>query len=307
MRLTISSILSCFAIAYCGCSSVGRKIGTEPKKITFEGIPGDTAVIVPVQIDGETVRLILDTGAGIDIISTKVAQRHGVKLTAKQTGHRLNGDPMTIEMGKVRSISFAGINHTESMVGPLAYFDTLSKQMNIQGLLSLKFFENIPFTIDYPNKLVILETADSLSKRRAAGVRASLVLSEEFPGALDAQLEILIDGRYPLRAIIDSGSAPTHIPLEYLKKMGLSEQDSKLKVKTFATIAGTKAEAKFLAAPGRVAIAGTNIKNDDSPLRFEQGLKKGSIGGQFLSGYAVTFNLPDKEIILQHMEPEARK
>ena len=254
-----------------------RKEREQPMKILFEFVEGDTAIVVPATINGKQVQMVLDTGAGIEALATNIAKDLGIKTTEILTGKRLNGDPLTIEMGAAESLSLGNIIRKNWLIAPLDYFDRMSKEINVQGLLSLKFFEDRPFTIDYPQKFIVLETPESLAKRRNSGFTIPLFLTKEFSQALGVEIDLEVDRKWRQRAVVDTGSAPTKLDMPYFQKMGLSPHDPRLQRKSFNTIAKTRVDAIFLPIPGRIRLAGSEIDNDNHPVRFQENLSAASI------------------------------
>jgi hypothetical protein len=288
-----------------GCATrVLRDRHFEVLTIPFESSPGDTDVLVPVLVNGRhKVRVALDTGAAIEVLGAEIAEKFGLTPTEMHLGHRLNQDPIEIRMGEISSLTFGNITKANWMVAPISYFDETSKQLGIQGLISLKFFEDHPFTIDYKRRVVIIETPESLRDRQKRGHRIPLHLDRQFSRALDAYVDLHIDRSAVQRAIVDTGSAPTKLPMPYFDSLNLSPTDPKLKIKEFKTIAGTNSRARFLPIPGRITLRDApEIANDESPVRFEERLRAGSIGGRFFGNLAVTFNLPESEMIVSGSE-----
>lgn len=283
------------SLSFFGCSTFKQ---ATPLIIPFESSEGDTDILIPAIINGKTrIRVALDTGAGIEVLGTKLAQAHDLRVHETHTGRRLNQDPLTVEMGPLKSLTVGNITRTNWMAAPHPYFDEISKKLNIQGLVSLKFFEDQPFTIDYPKRKVILETSASLRERKKSGILIKLTKDSQFPRALDAYVNLKVDGKFLIKAIVDTGSAPTKLPLNMFEKMNLNKQDPRVRHKNFQTIAGTKADALFLPAPSRVQLS-PSIKNDTTEIRFEENLRAASIGGNFFRNFAVTFDLKNSELIL---------
>lgn len=299
--VTKSLIGGLYALCLTSCVTPGSSDLSQPTIIPFERVEGDTAVLVPVLLNGtQTVRLALDTGAGIEVIASGLAQNLHVTPTESYTGHRLNGEPLAVKMGAIESIAFGPIIRRKWLVAPLEYFDDLSKTANIQGLLSLNFFDQHPFTIDYPKGVIVLETPASLARRRETGNRLTLHREHQFSRSLDVEVDLLVDGKQRQRAIVDTGSASTKLPMSFFASMSLKRDDPSLKEKTFPAMSGTASSKVYLLpVPGRIQLAdAASIINDGSSVVFEDNLRVASIGGNFFRNYAVTFNVQDNEIIL---------
>lgn len=281
------------------CSTSARVSSEGPVIVPFEFVKGDTAVVVPVTVDGRGLHLVLDTGAGIEAIAAGVAKELNIQVTETHTGKRLNGDPLTVGMGKARSVTFGSITKRDWPLAPMEYFDETSKEINVQGLLSLKFFEDHPFTIDYPGKKIIIETASSLAERKRKGFVTPIFTTQEIPRALGAEVDLEVDGKWKQRSIIDTGSAPTKLDMPYFEKMGYSPNDPRLKKKSNNTIAKTTTHAMFIPGPGRIRLFGSkDVVNDEAPIRFQEKLSAASIGGDFFMKYQVTFDLQKHELIM---------
>lgn len=273
----------------------------KPFKIPFEFIEGDTAIVVPAKLNNErSVNLIFDTGAGVDIISSNIAKELLIEPLKTVAGKRLNNEQVKLSIGLLDSLKFGELHLKNSFIASMDYFNELSEELNIHGLLSLKSFEKTPVTVDYKNKKIIIETFESLEKIKKTGAIIPIHTERQTPETLTAQLDFLVKNKWIQKAMIDTGSAPTKLPMKYFDLLKLSKNDPDLKVKSFKTIGGTKEYAYFLPQGGSISIKGhPNLRNTNKPVRFQENLRMGAIGGNFFMGKKVTFVLEEKIIVIR--------
>lgn len=279
-----------------------NKNASSSEEISFEFIKGDTAIVIPALLNGtHNVNLIFDTGAGLEVISKKLANELNIRAEQQFTGKRLTNEPLTIKVGNLNSLKVGTFKAENLEVAPFDFFDEMAKNQNIHGLLSLKAFQNKAVTIDYPRSMMILESKESLAKRRKTGIAIPIYFEKQIPPSLGIHLDLLIDDKWTQRAIVDTGSASTKLHLKYFEKMLLNPNSEDINRKSYTTIAGFKTESLLTPTPGRISLKeAPNIKVQKSPTRFDPNLRLGSIGGNFFLDKIITFDLKNKLLIINH-------
>ncbi len=268
-------------------------------EIDFSFMKGDTAILVPAVVSGEDVTVIFDTGASFDVFGPVFAKKVGLGKTKSHTGRRLTGEPMQVNVGKIGSMSFGDIELRDWDIATHSYFDDLKKEHNIHGLLSLRMFRNRPVTVDYPRKKIILETEESLAKRKAIGNSIPVYKEEMIPRSITVQLDFLVSGQWTQKAMIDTGSAPTKLPYPFFDRLGLSRNSEGYKERKKTTVAGFVTKSVSASSPDRIAIkAASGLTNGVQPIVFYKNLRMGSIGGHFFLDKVVTFDLERDRIIV---------
>src|SRR3954463_6508545 len=93
--------------------------------------------------DSIDARLLLDTGAGINTLSDAIFQTLGDRArdAGTHTGTRHNGERITGTVWTVPSLSLGALRKRDIVVGRFA-------PPNADGLLSMDFFRDQPFTLD---------------------------------------------------------------------------------------------------------------------------------------------------------------
>jgi len=127
----------------------------------------DGIIVIPVKVnDSITKDFILDTGSGITMISKTMCDQLKCKSTDTHTGKPMSGQTMTVPISSVKSISLGSLHVSDAPVSILDV-EKFIPGSNIGGFLSLGFFRDAAFTVNYVNKNIILETAGSLKTIRS--------------------------------------------------------------------------------------------------------------------------------------------
>jgi hypothetical protein len=124
---------------------------------------------VPVEIGGDTLDFLLDTGGGVTLISPSLAERLGCDADGRATGFRMRGEKVstptceqvTLQVGGLELRDEAGVFDLMSLIGP--------NLPRVEGMISLRAFAGRALTLDQRRNELILETKQSLS-RRVAGM-----------------------------------------------------------------------------------------------------------------------------------------
>ncbi|CAF4734270.1 unnamed protein product, partial [Rotaria sp. Silwood1] len=170
-----------------------------PEKITesfSQSVPlkidnnGNIFVTVTVN-DTITTDFLLDTGGGMNVVSGKLFQK--IKSTAKfhgfETGYRHDGERLDGEVYQIPSLKIDNYKVSDVITGMYPPLD----DYGIDGIISLKFFENKPFTIDFKNKILTLETSNSLNEIAAHSEVTPILLDIKSDWAIDMYLNLIVN------------------------------------------------------------------------------------------------------------------
>ncbi len=114
-------------------------------------------------------KFVLDTGIGVKLISKSLCEQLKCKIKSSHTGKRMSGQDVTVPISEVKSMSFGSMRQTEVPVGVFD-MEQLMPGTGIDGFLSLGFFKDNAFTVDYKNKILTIESDSSLQKAKVSGV-----------------------------------------------------------------------------------------------------------------------------------------
>ena len=125
---------------------------------------------VRVESSAGPLRLLLDTGGGMTLVTPAVAARGGCNPVGRDVGHRMSGERVTFERCEAWQVS-SGAWH--SRVDPIGVFDVnalLPKELPaVDGLLALDAFRGRVLTLDWAaGDLTIHADADANRAARSA-------------------------------------------------------------------------------------------------------------------------------------------
>lgn len=266
-----------------------------PLKITDTGF-----IFVTVSInDSITADFLLDTGGGMNVLSNKVYQK--IKPTAKfhsfETGFRHDGERIDGELFEIPSISIDSYKLTDVLTGMYAPLD----QYGIDGIISLKFFENKPFTIDFKNKILTIETKKSLKKIIGNSTMIPILLDVYADYAIDMYIPVILNGTLTLNAEFDTGSGYNTLIIrpEYMSKLGLDVSNTKKQDYT-TPITQTKLN-DYVTSLNSVQINGltsTEMKNKNVTFR-EKMIHPALIGSEMFKDKAITIDIQNKKMYVR--------
>lgn len=166
---------------------------------------------IRIRVGRDTVDFILDTGGGITLVDSALAERIGCNRTPRSVGFRMNGE----RVGGPRCAGFAlgiGPLTVHENVGPMNLArlvgDTLGR---IRGILALTAFTGRAITLDLPHDRLILETPVSAAARTRSMRRVLMRLATGQDGAsLGVFVGLTVPGASaPLWVEWDSGHGAT--------------------------------------------------------------------------------------------------
>lgn len=155
-------------------------------------------ILVKATVEGQEGNFIFDTGGGINLFFTDFAKN----LKDKQsynffTAFRATGERIDAPLFYSENLDFGNKKFNKT---PYSTFDM--KLPGINGLISLQMFQETDIIIDYKNKVIILENIDSIKNKKSFDIQ----LSTFADNALDIFTYVLLDNKYRIKVLLDSGA-----------------------------------------------------------------------------------------------------
>lgn len=271
---------------------------SSPNLIPFKYLD-DTIIVVPVKInDSITKDFILDTGIGITMVSKAICDQLRCKLTGSHIGKRMSGQTMTVPASSVKSLSLGSLHIADVPVG-IVDIEKFIPGSNIGGFISLGFFRNAAFTVDYVNKNVVLETVQTLNTIRSAGNTVPVKLDID-GDALGIFMPLLLPNGTQISAEVDTGSQALILDERFMIPLGLIPSDKRIRNREGQDETGHTFKRYFAKMPGRVSLPRVHeIGVDGIDVMFQKIIYEGLVGHNFLSKFLVTYNLPSSEMIFR--------
>lgn len=262
-----------------------------PLKLSEGGL-----IFVEVQAqDSVKGTFILDTGAGIHVLSNRFFHKLQSKPAGFFTGFRHTGERIGFDLFEIPSFNIGPFRQQHPLVGTWALLDSF----HIDGIVSLKFFENHPFTIDFKSKQLVFENQNSLGTLKSKGAIVPLRIHSDRGKSLDVFADFMLNDSIKIECIVDTGSPADAIDYRYMQFVGFHESSSGVQRKESKSILGNT-EYRYETRLSSISLfQGNAIRVKDHKVSFKKNLiYDGLIGTDFWKGRRVTFNIAEKYLIV---------
>jgi hypothetical protein len=173
--------------------------------------------------DQITAKFLFDTGAGVNVISDNLYNtiRQTTKEGGLHTGTRHNGEKITGPMYQVPSITLGDLRKIDVIAGKA----DASFLPSCDGIISLNYFENIPFTIDFVNRKLILEKETNIQNIASKAQKIPVRLFRNGKDELSFFVTLCLDDQTQAEAEFDTGSGFNVLMLnpKYMGLLGLNK------------------------------------------------------------------------------------
>jgi hypothetical protein len=267
----------------------------------------DTFIVVPVLINGSIHRdFVLDTGIGLNLISKSICQEIGCKTEGQHIGKRMSGQEVTIPMTTIKSLSFGERKLNNVAVGVFD-IESLMPKSNIGGFLSLGFFKDSPFTIDYEKRVIRFEDSGALKKIQSEGTRVSVQLDQQGE-SLGIIMPLVLPNGEKIAAEVDTGSQALILHERYMKPLQILSTDPSVKRKEGKDETGHSYSRFFTNLRGAIHLPNAPKMNSEAPeVMFQKIIYDGLVGHYFFKNFRVTYDLPNLEMIFRRFSTVEEK
>lgn len=252
-------------------------------------------------VSGVKTVLIFDTGIGINLISKELCLELGCSIDGTTKGKRMTGQEVSVPMSTVESFEIAELKALNVKTGVLDFESFLPKDPefeNIGGYLSLNFFAEHPFTIDYTSKKMIFETKEGLAHRFSNGVVVPVVKKVE-NGALTLQVLVQTALEEPLRMQLDLGTDILTLNNAHEKEFEKWIVGKKVQSEVIEDETGFERKRKFVQLTGNISLLAEHSPQQLNPtVMFQDIIYDGVIGNDFFKERVVTYDLANSRIII---------
>jgi hypothetical protein len=303
MKITLAIILQ-------GAIGSSLPLYSEPDVHTLEEIPFKYAaghiITVPVKVCGEDCTFILDTGCGVNVVSERLVQKYSCKGLGKHSGKRMSGQQLTMDMFKLPSLQVGSNEQQDVPVASWKMEEILGdapELKDVQGMVSLDFFKNTAFTMDYQNQAMFIESPVTVKKRAETGTSVPIRITQRSGVETSISLPISFTNGTKAIAEVDTGSGNLILDTKYMKLFGIDPSSKDVK-----TVNGTD-ETKhsyvryFTQLPVSIFPGDADKLIQNQPnVHFQKIIYDGLVGDSFLKQFTVTYDLPGKRMILQSQQ-----
>jgi hypothetical protein len=254
----------------------------------------DGFVLIPATVgDTRSIHVILDTGAGVDILAPSLVRALHGRPAGQFTGFRMQGDRIDIPLFVIPKLSVGPVVETDAVVGSWDVLDSL----HIDGIVSANDFRRQPLTFDFVDRRVVFETQQSLAARRAAGVTSPIQLDDLRGSSLGLFARFMI-GDAPAQCEIDTGSPATTVNVRYMKLLGIAEDGPSVRKHETHPRVGAP-HVSYSATVPRIALAEAPDRGAANPkVAFSDIIYDCVLGIDHWAGKIVSVDIPDRQLIL---------
>ena len=274
---------SVVAVALLGIALKSHAQSTVPLEVADGGY-----LYVRVRVaDSIDAKLLLDTGAGINTLSETIMGRLGPRArdAGTHTGTRHNGERITGAIWTVPSITLGSATKRNVVVGKFS-------PQNADGMLSMDFFRDQPFTLDFARGTLVIETTSSTAKIASHAAVIPIRLTPNGPHELDFFVRVCVGDSVAAEAEFDTGAGFNMLMLQpsYMQRLGIAPDGRERGALEYYVYSTFLPELHYCAAPA--------VRTTRQFVGFKQGLiYEGLVGHGAFRDTRLTIDIPNRRML----------
>ncbi len=264
----------------------------------------DNEVVVPVSVNGHTLHLLLDSGAGSSFITAQAAQAAGVTTSGDLPALGYGGTSATgLATAATAEIGDAVRLHNLPLhvVKDPNVAKLLSERGNVDGAIGYDLFTRFVVRIDYAAKrLTFFDPAAPPTPAAPGAFTLPLKLENRTPTILAS-----VDGHAPARFMVDTGdSGEVHLYTQYAQANGLMPRsgDARAQTRIGVGVGGTTTETltpDHTLGLGGQELGGVTVATMTGPGITRISTSAGGIGNLALRRFTATFDYAHNRLRLE--------
>lgn len=248
-------------------------------------------IMIKVKVDNVEGNFIFDTGAGLNVYFEKFAK----KLAKKESynffvGHRATGEAIDCPLYRSENLVIGKNNFKDQT------YSTFDVDFpNIDGLISLHTFQNLPVTIDYEKSELVFGDIKNSDKKKFIDIQ----IADEAGKAIDIFTNVKVNNKITIQVSLDSGSGKGAYSFSsrFLDVLGLNKADFKT-IEAKSDFNNEKSNKVYNGSVAEIATVNGLAKVENPKARFVDGLIYEGITGIDWIGKKITISIPDKKIYI---------
>ena len=254
-------------------------------------------IIIPAKINGIEGSFIFDTGAGINLLTKKFADKVTdlEKTHHFYTGHRATGEELQSDLWNSKYLEIGDFKASKEK---FAVYDI---DFPLDGLISLTSFKDKAITIDFENKILSVETKDSLTKLIAEmDFELPIQINNDRDIRIEIATTIKLNNTLTLNVNLDSGAGFNvfRFSSRFMEHLGVDKQNikSEFKPSMFKPEVGNQ---YYYTTLSKMTDINNNVSVNDFQVTFIDGLIYEGIMGINWMGKKITMDIPNKRLIVK--------
>lgn len=286
-----------FLLITLSLNSFGQNKLSKTITIPFE-LLGSGHILIKAKVNSIEGNFIFDTGAGLNLLTKKFADKvtNLKKTDGFYTGHRATGEAIDCDLWDSETLEIG------SLTSKGQKFTTIDMEFPVDGLISLLPFRDFPLTIDYKNKVLVIETDKSLKELTKSGTSFPIQISDDAEKTLGISTYIKVNDKLTLQMNLDSGAGFNvfRFSSRYMEKLGVdaTKVEKKYRASDFKPTEGNN---YYFTKLDKISIASTDkIKATQFNATFIEGQIYEAIGSINWLGDKITIDIQKKNMIINN-------
>ncbi|MGA8275165.1 MAG: pepsin/retropepsin-like aspartic protease family protein [Thermoplasmata archaeon] len=266
--------------------------------VRLESIGGHV-VHVPVQVGASVrTRFILDTGIGLNLVSTELCARVGGRATGETySGKRMSGQEVLTPLARVPSLALGSHRVDDALVGVFPPGLLPPDWGFVEGFLSPSFFANIPFTIRRAAGTLTLEGETPPEAKSEPRTVVPVIVRRSGP-ELTLFVELELPNGRRVTVEVDTGSSNLILDTRFMEELGVREETPGHRKAEEADETGYRYLRHLAPLRGRVFLRGApNLAQIDPVVMFQKIIHDGLLGDDFLKSFDVTYDIAHSRLL----------
>lgn len=260
-------------------------------------------ILVPARVNNsEPQEFILDTGAGISLLTPEFAEKLGVTATESKEGMGAGGK-VTIALGVVESLAVGQskvLNVEVAMTDELRRIGTVIGT-KVEGNIGYNYLRNFRLTIDYEKQTLQLSPATEESNGESGHAPAGIKFKLAHPAKPLILLPVLINDEGPYIFAVDTGASTTIVSREVAQILGIESSVIPELTGAGGTMQAATGMVRKLAV-GSVEVENLIVVVADFLTMLSQAVTTkldGIVGYNFLKEFKVTIDYANETLHLE--------
>lgn len=292
----MTRVITCLLILFTSLIYSQQKT-SEQINIPFTLTPNGH-IIIPANINGIEGNFIFDTGAGINLLTKKFADKITDLEKTKHfyTGHRATGEQIQSDLWNSKSLEIGDFKVRNEI------FAVYDLEFPLDGLISLTPFKQKQITIDFKNKILSIESDESLNDLIAKkDFVIPIQISNDREIKIGISTKIQLNDELALNVGLDSGAGfdVYRFNSRYMEEFGIDSTKikSEFKPSYFKPKEGNNYYYTILS---KLTDDAKNVSVKDFKATFIEGLIYEGIMGINWLGEKITIDIPNKRLVVQN-------
>lgn len=301
-------------LRYLGTQSDLLSIGGPSRlEVPFELVNNRPIVHVRINNSKEPLRFVVDTGAGMCVVSQKTAERLGLKAVARGGMARAvgGGGRFEIVYGFLQTLH-VGDARVERV--PVYIREFFNREEPVDGYIGLSVIGKFLATVDYGERRMKLLRDEARAELKAADPASMIEVPIRTTSSGFWSGEVTLGGlEKPTNFIIDTGASITVVSEAFSRREGLERFAQPARIRVYGA-AGLSENIRTLLIPA-IKLGATHARRNISAAvldmdainetaGFEQ---TGIVGGNVLRHYRVTFDFVRAVVSLEPLFVEEKE